>query len=56
MSFRRWAAGLIGSLSQWLQDRLWPPYTDRYARGGEIKPRTRDDAVLAWMESRGWNN
>lgn len=30
MTFRRWLAGLIGSVSQWLQDRLYPPYPQRH--------------------------
>jgi hypothetical protein len=50
VTFRRWLAGLIGEVSQWLQDKLWPTYSKRH-------PTTPLNAeVLAWMESRGWNN
>lgn len=32
---RRWAAGLIGEFSQWLQDKLWPPRAERVRQGLE---------------------
>lgn len=50
---RRWLAGLIGEFSQWLQDKLWPPYSRREYPGATPPPNAE---VLAWMESRGWNN
>ena len=52
MTLRRWLAGLVGEFSVWLQNRLWPTYSQRHPVA--TPPRNAD--VLAWMESRGWNN
>lgn len=66
MTLRRWLAGLVGEISVWLQDKLWPPYTERMRRGLSIgwdqgtpgrPPWSRTDHFPPErMESRGWNN
>jgi len=42
---RRWLAGLIGEVSQWLQNKLWPPYSERETYGTELT----EDEVWEYM-------